>query len=435
MGAVSYADFILSKTKAHAPRGLETTAGDMHDALFPFQKAVTSWGLNKGRACLFAGTGLGKTRMQCEFSRQLDGKRLIVAPLAVADQTIHEARELSGMRVKRVHTSADVAGDGVYIVNYDRLHHVEGINFTSVVLDESSILKSHDGAYRTYIQERFRDTPFKLPCTATPSPNDYMELGTHAEFVGAMSRMEMMATFFMHDGGDTSKWRLKRHARADFWKWVSTWAVVFSHPKELGYDMPGYDLPELIVRDRIIEVESDVAGGLFGDSKVSATQLHKVLRDSAEDRVQAVAEIVASEPDEPWLIWVNTDNEQDLVRKTLPGIASVQGSDKDSDKEDRLLGFARGIYPRLVTKPKIAGFGMNWQRCARMIFCGVTYSYEQMYQAIRRCWRFGQTRDVIVYVVTCNAQDSIKSALRAKDEAFKSMAQEMGRYCLQEVAR
>lgn len=430
---IAYSEFIQTKRKAHTSAGLTVQPGELHDSLFPFQKALTSWALRKGKACLFAGTGLGKTRMQAEWCRNIPGKKLIVAPLAVAEQTIAEARHLNGMRIRRVHHLGDVCGDGTYIVNYDRLHHVEDVNWDAVALDESSILKSHDGAYRTYIQDRFLHTPFKLACTATPSPNDYMELATHAEFMGAMSRLEMLATFFMHDGGDTSKWRLKRHAVGDFWRWVASWAAVLAHPRDIGFDMEGYDLPELIVRDRLVHVESDVAGGLFGDAKVSATQLHKVLRESAEDRVAAVAEIVNEEPDLPWLIWCNTDQEQDLIRKALPGIASVQGGDKDADKEDRLLGFATGKYNRLVTKPKIAGFGMNWQRCNRMAFCGVTYSFEQMYQAIRRCWRFGQQSPVHVYVVTCNAQESVKSALRAKDEAFKSMAQEMGKHCIQEV--
>jgi len=432
---MTYQEFIQTKTKAHMPSGINVAPEDLHESLFPFQKALTSWTLSKGKACLFAGTGLGKTRMQCEYARNVDGRKLIVAPLAVAEQTITEARTLNGMRIKRVHSAADVDGNGTYIINYDRLHHVEGIPFDAVVLDESSIIKSHDGAYRTYIQERFRDVPFKLACTATPSPNDYMELAQHAEFMGAMSRLEMLATYFIHDGGDTSKWRLKRHARADFWKWVSSWAAVLSHPKDIGFHQDGYDLPELIIRDRLIEVESTIGGGLFGDAKVSATQLHAVARASAEDRVAAVAEIVGSEPHEPWLIWCNTNEEQDMIEKALPGIASVRGNDSDDAKTDRLLGFATGKYPRLVTKPKIAGFGMNWQRCARMVFCGVTYSFEQMYQSIRRCWRFGQSRPVIVYVVTCNSQESVKSALRAKDEAFKSMSQEMAKYCIQEVSR
>lgn len=430
----TYAEFIEQKTRRHAATGVEVQASDIHGSLFPFQNAITRWALHKGRASIFAGTGLGKTRMQCEYARHIPGRRLIVAPLAVAEQTITEARELSGMRIKRVLESTDIGGDGVYIVNYDRLHLCEDVDFNGVILDESSIIKSHDGAYRDYIQKRFTRTPFRLACTATPSPNDYMELGTHAEFMGAMTRSEMLATFFVHDGGETSKWRLKKHAVSEFWKWVSSWAVVLNHPRDIGYDQPGYDLPELRIHDHIVEVESTIGGGLFGDGSVSATKLHAVLRDSAEDRVSVVKKLYEADPG-GWLIWVNTNEEQDLIRKAIPGIASVQGNDTDQHKTDRLLGFATGVYPDLVTKAKIAGFGMNWQRCHKMAFCGVTYSFEQMYQAMRRSWRFGQKNPVDVHVVTCNAQETVKAALEAKRQAFINMANEMAQYCVQEVSR
>lgn len=427
----TYTSFLEAKTRSHGPTGIEPK--DVHSTLFPFQQSVTSWALRKGRACIFAGTGLGKTLMQCEYMRQVEGNRLIVAPLAVAGQTVQEARKL-GMRVNHVRTADNFMPGKCNIVNYDRLHLLEDIDMDAVCLDESSILKSHDGAYRQYIQDRFRSTPFKLACTATPSPNDYMELGTHSEFMGAMSRAEMLATFFVHDGGETSKWRLKKHAVADFWKWVASWACVFTHPRDIGFDQDGFDLPPLTFHDHIAEVESTVSGGLFGDSAVSATQLYAVLRESAERRVEMVADIVNVEPYEPWLIWCNTEQEQDLILRAIPDIVSVRGSDSIEAKEDRLCGFALGQYQRLVTKPKIAGFGMNWQRCSRMVFCGVTYSFEQTYQAVRRCWRFGQTKPVHAHFVTCNAQDSVRSALKAKDEAFKSMAKEMQRYCTQEVS-
>lgn len=427
---MTYQEFIESKRKRHAKSGI--AVDDVHDSLFDFQKSVTKWALKKGRACIFAGTGLGKTRMQVEWARHIGGTRLIVAPLAVAEQTIHEARCLNGCRVQRVHSAADVVHGGINIINYDRLPHVEGINFDAVVFDESSIIKSHDGSTREYIQSRFTDTPYKLACTATPSPNDYMELGTHAELMGAASRNEMLAEYFMHDGGDTSKWRLKRHARRDFWQWVSSWACVFSHPSDIGFSADGYDLPELRIFDHVVEVESSIAGGLFGDHAVSATSLHQVLRDSAEDRAEVVKSIIQKDP-HGWLVWVNTDNEQKLIEKAIPGIASVKGSDQEAHKVDRLMGFATGVYDRLVTKPKIAGYGMNWQRCHKMVFCGVTYSYEQMHQAIRRCWRFGQTQPVDVHIVTCNAQEAVRSALEAKKEMVLNMAQEVKEYCTQEV--
>lgn len=426
----TYSEFLAAKEKRHLPSGIEVS--ECHQTLFPFQSAVTRWALSKGKACIFAGTGLGKTMMQCEWVRQIGGRTLIVAPLAVAGQTIIEAQRL-GLQITRVMDRHDVT-DGCNIVNYDRLHHLEDIKFDAVVLDESSILKSHDGAYRQYLQGRFESTPFRLACTATPSPNDYMELGTHAEFVGAMTRVEMLATYFMHDGGDTAKWRLKRHAIGDFWRWVASWACVFSHPKDLGFSAKGYDLPELRFHDAIVEVESSIGGGLFGDADVSATKLFKVLRESAEDRASLTAKIVSEHPTDPWLIWCNTDAEQNLLCKAIPGATSVRGSDSPQDKESRLLGFSQCKHRILVTKPSIAGFGMNWQHCNRMAFCGVTYSFEQLYQAIRRCWRFGQHRPVDVYMVTCNAQDSVRSSLRAKEEAFNDMAREMAQYCTQEVS-
>ena len=247
--------------------------------------------------------------------------------------------------------------------------------------------------------------------------------------------MEMLATYFMHDGGDTAKWRLKRHAKADFWRWVASWAAVLAHPRDIGYDMDGYDLPALDIHNHTVEVESSIAGGLFGDTRVNATTIHAVLRDSAEARVNVVQRIIQNVGHESWLVWCNTDHEQDLIERALPGIASVRGSDTVAHKESRLLGFADGTYRHLVTKPKIGGFGMNWQHCSHMVFCGVSYSFEQMYQAIRRCWRFGQTRPVHVHMVTCNAQESVRAALRVKEEAFHCMAEDMARYCKQEVTR
>jgi hypothetical protein len=406
---------------------------DVHPTLFDFQQPIVKWLLAKGRACLFAGTGLGKTIMQTEYTRHIPGRRLIVAPLAVAGQTIAEANRMIGLEVNRVNKRGDIGADGVYIVNYDRLEECEGVRFEAVVLDESGILKNHVGSTREYIQNRFRDTPYRLACTATPAPNDYMELGTHAEFVGAMTRAEMLATFFVHDGGDTSQWRLKRHAVNDFWKWVSSWAIVVSHPRDLGFDTIGYDLPELRIHEHLVYVDGGIGGGLFGDTKVAATNLSEVLRGSITERVAKAVDVLGCHQGSV-LIWCNIDAEQDALEKAFPEAVSVRGSDTREQKEDRLLGFADGKYRMLITKPKIAGYGMNWQRCHCMAFVGVTYSFEQVYQAIRRCWRFGQTMPVDVHMITCNAEDSVMSALRIKDAAHQSMTNEMRRYCRLEVA-
>lgn len=425
-----YEEFLATKRKIHGEYGIELAVKE--PCLFDFQERIVKWALRKGRCCMFAGTGLGKTRMQEIYLKHIPGRRLIVAPLAVAGQSVKEGAAI-GVPIKQVRQASDVGGDGIYIVNYDRLELMEGIHFDGVVLDESGILKNHTGKYRSYIQERFRNTPYRLACTATPAPNDYVELGTHAEFVGAMTRAEMLATFFVHDGGDTSEWRIKRHAVADFWKWVSSWACVLSHPSDMGFHTPGYDLPELCIHEHLVYVDGDIGGGLFGDAAIAATQLGAVLRASVKERVELTAKLMADYPEDPILIWCNIDAEQDALEKAFPGAASVRGSDSIDAKEDRLVGFAEGKYRVLITKPKIGGYGMNWQHCNRMVFCGVTYSFEQVYQAIRRSWRFGQTRPVHAHMVTCNAQDSVMSSLRIKQEAHSSMVTEMRKFCSMEV--
>jgi len=420
-----YADFLMRKTRKHGIYGPTVERKDLHPHLFDFQKDIVSWALRKGRACVFADTGLGKTLMQLEWARHIPGYRIIVAPLGVTEQTINEAKTLH-TAVHRANCTEDIKKPGIYITNYERLDGLDH-SFDAVILDESGILKSHDGAYRNMIQARFERTHFKLCCTATPSPNDYMELGTHAEFMGALTRAEMLATYFCHDGGDTSKWRLKGHARGDFWKWVQSWAVVIRHPRDLGYEQDGYDLPELRFINHVIDVDPP-EGEMFTGGKVAATEIYQVLKRSAPERVKRVAELISAEPDEPWLIWCHTDEEQDLIEREVPGLVSVRGSQSIEVKTDRLIGFATGKYDRLLTKPKIAGHGMNYQRCARMVFCGVTYSFEQVYQCVRRSWRYGQTRPVDVHMVICNEQESIKSALDAKQQAFEDMGAEMRRY-------
>lgn len=418
---MTYEEFLARKRKTHVQTGVNVEVSD--DGMFPFQRHITEWALRTGKACIFAGTGLGKTRMQIQFANHVGGVRLIFAPLAVNAQTINEAASL-GVAIKYAASSDDIGGEGIYITNYDRAELFGDVAVDAVILDESSIIKSHDGKYRQYLQDRFKDTPFKLCLTATPAPNDYMELGTHAEFVGAMTRLEMLATYFTHDGGDTSKWRLKGHARRQFWEWVKTWAMVLNHPRDIGFDQKGYDLPDLEVHHHIVETDHE-GSDLFGGVDVNATSLHKVLRDSAPERVAKTLELINQKPDAPWLIWVNTNDEQQLVKSVIDGVVSVDGADSREVKEDRLIGFSTGKYRRLVTKPKIAGFGMNWQRCADMVFCGVNYSFEQQYQAIRRCYRFGQQKPVHVHYVTCNGQQYVMDAVKFKESAAKTMIQEM----------
>jgi len=422
---MTYEEFLKGKLKTHKETGIDVTVSNPN--LFPFQQHVAQTALRKGRFCAFGGTGTGKTRIQSVFADELKGMRLILAPLAVAGQTVAEAESI-GIKMRYVSDSSEMDGDGIYISNYDRVENFADVNVNAIILDESSIIKSHDGKYRNYLQERFKDTPYKLCLSATPAPNDYMELATHSEFMGARTRSEMLATFFTHDGGDTSKWRLKGHARRDFFAWVSTWAMMFGHPRDIGFDQPGYDLPELRIHNHLIENGSHVTDNLFGEVNVNATNLHSLLADTADERVAAAAKVIGEHPNDPWLTWVNIDKEQDAVMRTIDGFQSVRGSDTRDNKEDRLLGFGNGKYKRLVTKPKIAGFGMNWQNCSRMIFCGVNYSFEQQYQAIRRCYRFGQTKPVDVHYVTCSNQEKVMSAVKFKEQSAMSMVDEMREY-------
>lgn len=422
---MTYQEFISRKKNRHTASGIEVSIQSKH--LFPFQAYVTEWALRKGRACIFAGTGLGKTRMQVHFAKELSGVRIIAAPLAVADQTIIEAQEM-GIDIRYAERDSDIVSDGIYITNYDRIDAFAMSRVSGIILDESSIIKSHDGQYRKYLQDRFKDTEYKLCLTATPAPNDYMELATHSEFMGAMTRSEMLATYFTHDGGDTSKWRLKGHARREFFEYVSSWAMMFAHPRDIGFDQHGYDLPELNVINHVIENGSSVTDNLFGEVSVNATNLHSLLQDTAEERAAKALEIISENPDDQWLVWVNTDKEQQSILNLINGMESVSGSHSHEYKKDRLIGFATGKYSRLVTKPKIAGYGMNWQRCHNMIFCGVNYSFEQQYQAVRRCYRFGQKNPVNVHYVTCSNQEKVLSAVRFKELSAMTMTDEMRRY-------
>lgn len=433
---MTYEEFLKSKEKAHVAKGIKLGRDCIAHVAHDFQKDVTLWALAKGCACIFGDTGTGKTLMQVEFARHIsDGVRLIVAPLGVTEQTIGEACLHNDLQIKRANSDADIRGSGVYITNYERLDKIE-THIDAIVLDESSILKSFDGAYRKYIQERFAYTPYKLACTATPAPNDYMELGTHSEFVGALTRQEMLATYFCHDGSDTSKWRIKKHATGDFWRWVSTWAATFRHPRDLGYEIDGYDLPPCEFFTHMVDAGLRGLGGLFGESdsmprtgpRGSAITLHQMLRDSANERVDKVCQLVKAEIDRPWLIWCHANDEQDMIEECLPMATSVRGSTPIDLKIERLSGFATGKYPILITKGKIAGQGLNFQRCCRMAFCGVTYSFEQVYQCVRRCWRYGQKNPVHAHIVICEGLESVNLALDLKQKGFDDMASEIRKY-------
>ena len=400
---------------------------DICSMLYPFQVDIVRWACRKGKACVFADCGMGKTPMQLEWARQVHmhtgGNVLIVAPLAVAAQTVREGRKF-GIAVNHCRRAEDVT-DGINITNYEMLHKFEDITFSGIVLDESSILKSYSGKVRNQIIDMFQNVPFKLACTATPAPNDYMELGNHAEFVGAMTRVEMLAMFFTHDGGETSKWRIKGHAESAFWDWVSQWAVVVTKPSDLGYDDGAFELPMLNVHPIVIETDgSNDDSRLFAVESVTLSEQQRSRRTTIEKKADYIVQMVNSS-DAAWLVWCDLNAESDYLAKSIPDAVEVKGSDSDEWKERAMLGFADGTYRVLVTKPSIAGFGMNWQHCSHMAFCGLSNSYEQFYQAVRRCWRFGQTEPVDVMVTITDQETAIFRNVMDKRHASSKMHDQM----------
>ncbi|SDG48245.1 hypothetical protein SAMN05443529_103177 [Desulfosporosinus hippei DSM 8344] len=413
--------FINNKRSTMPPSGFSVDRETLHESMFDFQKDIDCWALKLGRAAVFAGTGLGKTRIQIEWGMKVHeltgGDVLILAPLAVAAQTIREGAVL-GYEITMCRSQDDVR-PGLNITNYEMLNHFEPILFDGVILDESSILKSFTGKMRTELIESFAFTPYRLACTATPAPNDYMEIGNHAEFLGVMSRTEMLSMYFVHDGGETQKWRLKGHAEDTFWKWVASWGVVLEKPSDLGYSDDGYILPPLTITDHVIEVEGELAKTL--------SQRQKARRETAEERVKACAEIVNAS-DQPFLVWCDLNIESEMLTAAIPGAVQVRGSDKAAHKEKALLDFAAGKIRVLVTKPSIAGFGMNWQHCADMAFVGLSDSFEQVFQAVRRCYRFGQTRPVNVTMITSSREGATAENIKRKETDFRKMVAEMVQY-------
>lgn len=414
---MEYIQFLESKKIKFTPSGFDVNVSDLHDILFDFQKDIVRWALNKGKAAIFAGTGLGKTAMQLEWANQIckytSGNVLILAPLAVAQQTVHEGEKF-GIGVNYCRKQEHVK-NGITITNYEMLHAFDISSFEGIVLDESSILKSFTGAVRTEIIEQFEATPYRLACTATPAPNDYMELGNHAEFLGVMTVVEMFARFFVHDGGETSKWRLKGHAVNEFWQWVASWAVMLSNPRDLGYDGTKFDLPELNIHEVIVDKTGYVV-------KLAETLQDRraARRDTIDLRVQHAADIVNA-LDEPCIVWCDLNDESDKLTAAINGAVDIKGSHSSEYKESNMVGFSEGKFNVLVTKPSIAGFGMNWQHCSKMVFVGLSDSFEQYYQAVRRCWRFGQTKPVDVYIVTSVKEGAVVKNIKRKEKDFENM--------------
>jgi len=419
---MEYHDFVASKRRRHEPAGFDPP--DLHPSLFDHQRAIVAWACRMGRCAIFADTGLGKTRMQLEWCRAVSdhvGRPvLLIAPLSVIPQTIREAAVIG------IHATRVGGGGDVVLTNYERVDGMDVSPFAGVALDESSILKSYDGATRTMLIERFAATPYRLACTATPAPNDHTELGNHAEFLGVSTRQEMLAEFFVHDGSSSSArgWRLKGHARSDFWAWVATWAVVVRKPSDLGYDDRGYDLPPLRIHQVMVGDEPQPEeGALFSAPAMGLNDQRRARRETMADRIDRARSLAAG--DDPCIVWCELNDESTAAAQAIDGSVEVRGSDTPDDKADRLDRFSTGEARVIVTKPSIAGFGMNWQHCRRMVFIGATHSYESFYQAVRRCWRFGQRSPVDVYVLQTPKDGAIVASLARKAEAADEMAAQM----------
>lgn len=428
---MNYNDFIKTKEIKSISCGFEPTR--RNPLLFDWQNDIVRWALLKGKSSIFADCGLGKTAMQLQWGQQVvehTGKPVLVcAPLAVARQTSKEGEKF-GINVTVCRTQKDVRG-GVNVTNYEMLEHFDADTFSGVVLDESSILKDSTSSTRRMLTEKFRNTPYKLCCTATPSPNDYMELGTHSDFLNIMTQPEMLSTFFCHDGGNTSKWRLKGHAEQKFFAWVASWACCMTTPEDLGYDGSDFVLPELRIKEVVAKSDemSDRDGQLmfFCETAQTLNERRDARRNSLKDRVREAAAI-ANNTDEQVLVWCDLNAESEALTEAINGAVEVKGSQTPDYKEKSMNGFTSGEIRVLVSKPSIAGWGMNWQQCNTMIFVGLSDSFEAYYQAVRRCWRFGQHRPVTVYIITSEAEGAVKQNIERKQKDAQRMTRELVQY-------
>jgi len=424
----NYDEFIKNKIRKAQEYGFEPNT--INAPLFEWQKQVVEWAIKKGRAALFEECGLGKTLQQLEWAHQvsiyIEKPVLVLTPLAVAKQTESEATKF-GYTAKVVSESSEITRPGIYITNYDKLDHFDDVVFGGVVLDESSILKNFTGKTRRRLTDRFADTRFRLCCTATPSPNDYTEFGQHADFLGVCSPMQMLATYFVNDTFNTGDWRLKKHAETTFWEWVSSWAACISKPSDIGFSDDGYDLPKLNLETIIVdvdEVEGASEGEMFRISTLSATTMHKELRMTAQQRVDEVANLV-NNSDESWIVWCNTNLESDMLKKAIPDAIEVKGSDTAKYKENAANGFVSGEHRVLISKSGIFGYGMNWQHCRNVAFVGLSYSFEDFYQALRRSYRFGQKREVNAYIVHATTEGAIMKTIKRKIAQHEEMQSQM----------
>ncbi|MCE2734855.1 MAG: hypothetical protein LW821_15985 [Flammeovirgaceae bacterium] len=422
----SYLSFLEQKQKAHIFSGFDVNEKELNKLMFDFQKFIVKRALKAGKYAIFADCGLGKTLMQLEWANKVNQYTnrpvLILAPLAVAGQTVNEGAKFY-IDVCRY----DGSNSPIQISNYEQLENIDTSIFSGVVLDESSILKNFEGATKKLILDLFAKTPYKLACTATPSPNDPMELGNHSEFLDVMSRNEMLAMYFVHDGGETAKWRLKGHATKLFYQFIGSWAIMLNKPHDIGFEMPGFNLPSLNLIEKQIKTPKRDNGSLFNDAIISATNFNSELRLTKTQRLDEVVRIIKSKPDENFIVWIKQNEEGEMLKKLLPEAKEVKGSDSNEWKEKTLLGFANDEFQILITKTKIASFGMNYQNCRNQIFASLDFSFEGLYQAIRRSYRFGQKNEVNIYLITTDTMSNVNQAINNKQKQFEVMQDEMGK--------
>jgi len=416
---MNYTDFLKKKKKHILDIGFEPK--DLNKNLFPFQKHIVKIALKKGKYAIFADCGLGKTIMQLEWAQQIIIKEnkpvLILCPLAVSQQTINEGTKF-GINCNR--WIDNNLANQIYIANYEKLHNIDTSKFAGIVLDESSILKNFTGKYRQRIIETFSHTKYKLACTATPSPNDPMELGNHAQFLNVMSFTEMLSIYFINDMQQTQKWRIKGHAQDAFWKFISSWAMMINKPSDIGFEDDGFDLPDLNFIEQQISTPKRNNGQLFNDVSVSATNFNQELRLTILPRIEMAADI-ANSSDENFIIWCKHNEESKQLTQLINESREVKGSDNDERKEQYLIGFGKNEFKCLVTKPKIAQFGLNYQNCHNQIFAALDFSFEGLYQAIRRSYRFGQDKPVNIYIITTDTMQNVIQSIKQKQKNFNKM--------------
>jgi len=425
---MNYQDFLKQKQFALVDSGFDIDELELSPMLFDFQKAIVKWSLQRGRSAIFADCGLGKTPMQLEWAKQVlkreqangneDAMILILAPLAVSFQTKREGEKFN--IPVNIATSNNDLQKGINITNYEKLEKFDPSVFCGVIAEESSIIKSFTGKTKIALIEKFNNTPYKLACTATPSPNDYTELGNHCEFLNIMDRNEMLAMFFINDASNVGDWRLKKHAMEEFWRFVGSWAVMLQKPDDIGFDGSNFVLPGKTITPILLE-DMNEKTTLFSMPVSGLSEVRISQKESMQERVKKTAELIASKPDEQWLVWCQFNDEGDLLEEMISGSVQISGADTDAHKEKSIVDFAEGKTQVLITKSKIAGFGVNLQSCHNMIFCGLSFSYESYYQSIRRCYRFGQKENVNVYVILSEREVSTLDTIKEKEMHHEEM--------------